>query len=251
VLNVAARPQIERRGRTDSHLVRIALEQPLVRGIDERPTNTASLRHRFDGHEFDEADTPRALVGNARGDRPISGRCGDQDAIVVAPATELELVRRQTLVRQGSRDQGREVRSTFARPYVHYGRLEMGRVARLVLIALAAAVVVCSAGCSEYSGTQKPGPADGASLDFTSKATVVIDDNGISPANLRATVGEAVTVVNHGTVDRGLTSDTIDTGTLHPGDSTVLFLTAPGTIDAYDRTASSHRIEIDVSSQSS
>jgi plastocyanin len=127
----------------------------------------------------------------------------------------------------------------------------MSRVARLALVAVAGAVVVFGAGCSEYSGTQKPGPADGASLDFTSKATVTIDDNGISPADLRLTDGDAVTVVNHGTGDHGLTSDTIETGTLQPGDSTVVFLTVAGKIDAYDRTASNHRIEIDVSPQSS
>ncbi len=38
-------------------------------------------------------------------------------------------------------------------------------------------------------------------------------------------VGDAITVVNKGTGDHGLTSTSIDTGTLHPGESTLVFLT--------------------------
>jgi hypothetical protein len=112
---------------------------------------------------------------------------------------------------------------------------------RLLLAALAALVVAACA-----SGPSKPGPNDGASLDFTSKATIVIDDTGINPELTHARVGDAITVTNRGTKDRGITSETIDTGTLHPGESTTVFLTAAGTIDVHDRADPSHQARIEV-----
>jgi plastocyanin len=113
---------------------------------------------------------------------------------------------------------------------------------RLVLVALTALVAVACA-----SGPSKPGPNDGASLDFNAKATITIDDGGIRPEVTQAHEGDAVTVTNRGTKDHGLTSDTIDTGTLHPGESTTVFLTATGTVDLHDRADSSHTARIEVS----
>jgi plastocyanin len=98
-----------------------------------------------------------------------------------------------------------------------------------------------------YDGPAKPGPGDGSTLDFTSKATIVVDDNGIQPAVTTGRVGDAITVVNHGTKDHGLTSETIDTGTLRPGESTTVFLTATGTIEVTDRADPAHSARIEVS----
>jgi plastocyanin len=116
---------------------------------------------------------------------------------------------------------------------------------RLLLAALTALVVTACA-----SGPSKPGPNDGASLDFTTKATIVVDDGGIRPELTQVRVGDAITVTNRGTNDHGLTSDTIDTGTLHPGESTTVFLTETGIIEVHDRADSSHKARIDVSGAS-
>lgn len=109
---------------------------------------------------------------------------------------------------------------------------------------LAAVAVALLAGCS--GGTQKPGPADGATLEFTPKASIVMDDATVSPDHVQARVGDTLTVTNHGTVDRGLTSRTIETGTLHPGESTTVFLTATGTVELHDRADPSHTTTIAV-----
>ena len=113
---------------------------------------------------------------------------------------------------------------------------------RLLLVALALLLAI---GCA--NGPSKPGPADGASLDFNTKATITIDDDGIRPELTQAHVGDAITVTNRGTTDHGLTSDTIDTGTLRPGESTTVFLTAAGTVALNDRADTSHKARIEVS----
>jgi hypothetical protein len=113
---------------------------------------------------------------------------------------------------------------------------------RFLLVAIIALV---ASGCAD--GPLKPGPNDGADLDFTSKATIVVDDTAITPAVTNARVGDAITVTNRGTKDRGLTSDTIETGTLRPGESATVFLTATGTVQVHDRTDPSHTARIEVS----
>ena len=117
------------------------------------------------------------------------------------------------------------------------------------ILAAAAAVSVLACGC--HHGSTTPGPNDGASLDFTSRATVTIDDAGIRPGSLQEHVGDAVTVTNAGTHDHGLTSDTIDTGTLRPGESTVVYFSAAGRIDAHDRTDPTHTLTIEVTANPS
>jgi len=126
----------------------------------------------------------------------------------------------------------------------------MGRLRRVAAIALMLAVAGLGAGCT-HEGAAVPGPNDGASLDFTSKATVTIDDNGISPSSVRVEAGDAITVVNKGTRDHGLTSTSIDTGTMHPGESTIVFLTDSGRVDAHDPDAADRTVQIDVSTAAS
>ena len=113
-----------------------------------------------------------------------------------------------------------------------------GRIA--ILVALVAM------GCS--SGTHTPGRTDGASLNFDPKATITLDDNGISPKITTVHRGDAISVTNAGTKDHGLTSDSIDTGTLRPGESTVVYVTSPDTIDVHDRADPTHIARIDVRS---
>ena len=99
-------------------------------------------------------------------------------------------------------------------------------------------------GCS--SGTHTPGRTDGASLNFDPKATITLDDNGIAPNVTTVHAGDAISVVNKGTQDHGLTSDSIDTGTLRPGESSVVYVTSLDSIDVHDRADPSHTARIEV-----
>jgi hypothetical protein len=112
---------------------------------------------------------------------------------------------------------------------------------RLGLVAVTALLLT---GCSHTATT--PGPTDGSSLNFDSKATIVVDDSGFQPSVTKAHVGDALTVTNRGTKDHGLSSDTIDTGVLRPGESTIVFLTDAKTVQAHDRTDPSHTTSIEV-----
>lgn len=111
----------------------------------------------------------------------------------------------------------------------------------------AAAVTIALAGCSH--GDPKPGPNDPSSLDFTNTQSVVIDESGIHPDVVRGRIGDAITVTNRGTTDHGLTSESIETGTLHPGESTTVFFTQSETVTAHDRADPAHTVRIEVGSQ--
>ena len=111
-------------------------------------------------------------------------------------------------------------------------------------LAFAALMILAAAGC--YNGEAKPGPNDGGSLDFAITRTIVVDDAGIQPNVARVRVGTAVSVVNRGTKDHDVTSAAIDTGTLHPGESTTVFFTEVSTIDVHDRADPSHTARIEV-----
>jgi len=122
-------------------------------------------------------------------------------------------------------------------------------VHKVRVAAVVAVVALAITGCA--SGPTTPGPNDGSSLHFDIKATIVVDDAGIQPQTLQVRVGDAISVVNHGTKDHGLASDTIDTGTLRPGESTTAFFTETGTIDLRDRSDLSHTARIEVAAAAS
>jgi hypothetical protein len=109
---------------------------------------------------------------------------------------------------------------------------------------IAIAIVLLVGACA--SGPDVPGPNDGSSIDFDIKATIHVDDGGIDPAVTNVHTGDAISVVNDGSKDHGLASDSVQTGTLHPHESTVLFLTSPGTIELRDRDDPTHTARIEV-----
>ena len=115
-------------------------------------------------------------------------------------------------------------------------------------LALAAAAALVLVAC--YSGDPKPGPNDASTLDFTSRQSVVIDESGIHPEVVRGTVGQAITVTNRGTSDHGITSESIETGMLHPGESTTVFFTQVETVEAHDRTNPTHTVRFEVAASS-
>ena len=249
MVDVAAGPQVEGCRGTDAYLGRAALERPTLGRLDERATMTTALCRGFDGDELDVADAAGTFVGDADRNRALTGRQSEHGA-VPSPATERKLRLGEPFVGERAIDERGELGGALARPHVHYRRLVMGRVRRLAMTGLVAAAIALGAGC-QHEGNQVPGRSDGASLDFTSRATVTVDDDAITPNSVQVQVGDAITVVNKGTRDHGLTSASIDTGTLRPGESTVVFLTESGRIDAYDRDNTDRRLDIEVAADGS
>ena len=240
--DVAPRPQVEGGGRADTDLGRALVERPLVRHLEQGPANALSPRVGGNREQLDVADSAAAVVLQGGTHRALSPGRAEHDSRIV-PATTEQLVEGQLLVGERRLGERREFVSPFASPLVHYGRLVVRR------LGLAVVVVLLATGC--HQGASTPGRGDGASLDFDIKATIVVDDSGIHPDVTQGRVGEAITVTNRGTKDRGLTSDTIETGTLRPGESTTLFLTETGTIEVRDRTDPSHEARIEVSPEAS
>ncbi|HEX4820264.1 MAG TPA: hypothetical protein VFV00_08660 [Acidimicrobiales bacterium] len=118
---------------------------------------------------------------------------------------------------------------------------------RRAALLVAAALVV--AGC--YSGEQKPGPNDGSNLDFGITQTITLDDAGIHPNVINGRVGQAVSVTNHGTKDHTLSSDSLDTGTVRPGETTTVYFSETATIGAHDRTDPTHTATIKIEPRAS
>jgi len=115
--------------------------------------------------------------------------------------------------------------------------------------ALFVAATLVVAGC--YDGAQKPGPNDGSDLDFGVTQTITVDEAGIHPNVINGRVGQAVDVTNKGTRDHTLSSTSIDTGTIRPGESTTVYFSETATIDAHDRTDPTHTAKIEIAAASS
>jgi plastocyanin len=122
-------------------------------------------------------------------------------------------------------------------------------VTRARLAILVCAVLALVTGCA--SGPDVPGPNDGSSIDFTIKATITVNEDGIDPPVTSIHTGDAITVKNTGSKDHNVTSDSIETGTLHPGESTTVFVTAEGTIELRDRLDPTHTARIEVTAANS
>jgi plastocyanin len=118
-----------------------------------------------------------------------------------------------------------------------------------MLLAVATLVVVGSAGCGSERADRKPGPQDGSALDFTSKATIRVTDAGFDPAELTVEVGDTITVENRGSRPDGLSSASVDTGTLEPGESTTVFFGEARTIDIASHADPTHKGKITVNEE--
>ena len=101
----------------------------------------------------------------------------------------------------------------------------------VVLLALVALLTATAVGCGSDRADRKPGPQDGSALDFTSRATIALSDSGFEPSTLTVKVGDTITVENRSSRRDGLSSKTIDTGVLDPGESTTVFFGEAQTID--------------------
>jgi len=66
-------------------------------------------------------------------------------------------------------------------------------------------------------------------------------------SNSNGRVGDVLAITPGVWTGPTLTSDTVEAGTLHPGESTTIFLTDSGTVELQDRTELSHTARIEVS----
>ncbi|MEY2405890.1 MAG: Cupredoxin-like domain [Acidimicrobiaceae bacterium] len=101
-------------------------------------------------------------------------------------------------------------------------------------------LVLAGAGCGDDRADRRPGPLDGSALDFTSKATIVITESGIDPATLTVRVGDTITVDNRGKRPDGLSSLSIDSGVLQPGETSTVFFGEERTIEVASHADPSH-----------
>jgi plastocyanin len=122
---------------------------------------------------------------------------------------------------------------------------------RAVMLAVVTLLVLAGAACGSDPADRKPGPQDGSALDFTSKATIVLTEQGFEPSTLTVKVGDTITVENRGSRPDGLSSGTVDSGVLQPGESTTLFFGEAQTIDIASHADPSHTGKIVVSPESS
>jgi plastocyanin len=118
-----------------------------------------------------------------------------------------------------------------------------------VPLAVVALLVLVAAGCGSERADRRPGPQDGSALDFTSKATIRVTEAGFDPAELTVEVGDTITVENRGSRSDGLSSTTIDTGLLEPGESTTVFFGEARTIDIASHADATHKGKITVNAE--
>jgi len=121
---------------------------------------------------------------------------------------------------------------------------------RAVMLAALTLLVLAGAGCGSDPVDRKPGPQDGSALDFSSKATIVVTEQGFEPSMLTVKLGDTITVENRGSRPDGLSSATIDSGVLEPGESTTVFFGEAQTIDIASHADPSHTGKIVVSPES-
>ena len=123
----------------------------------------------------------------------------------------------------------------------------MGRRLTTLLIAtLAGFSAVAMASCSDDADI--PSTSDVNASVPVSTATVTITSEGFDPDSATVQAGEAVTFENGDDQDHRVVADddTFNTGTLKPGESTVVLFSEAGTVKFSDALDPSHTGQIEV-----
>jgi plastocyanin len=122
---------------------------------------------------------------------------------------------------------------------------------RFALLVVAAVAVVGLAACGDDSSSTST-TADLSSAVPVSSATVTITGAGFDPDSVSVPAGKAVTFTNNDDQDHRVAADdsSFDTGTLHPGDSTVVLFTVPGTVKYKDALDPSQTGQVQVTASS-
>jgi hypothetical protein len=101
------------------------------------------------------------------------------------------------------------------------------RLARLLLrIALLAVLTGATACGLEPDPGREPGPSDLDSLEFTPAATFEVSSQGIDPETFDGEAGDVVLLENVGDEPVRVRGDDLDTGTMEPGETVTVVLSA-------------------------
>jgi len=124
-------------------------------------------------------------------------------------------------------------------------RAGSGRSVALAGVGLAIGLTV--AGLGSCSPADNPEPRL-AQLDHDSVETLVVDDEGFSPAELELTSGDTITFVNEGDEPHSFRAvDPVrDTGEVLPGEEVLLRFDEVGTVEGHDGTDPEHEVTIEV-----
>lgn len=117
---------------------------------------------------------------------------------------------------------------------------------RRVALALLAVMAVALVSCGDDADI--PSTSDVNASVPVSSATVKITANGFDPDSVTVPAGEAVTFSNDDDRDHRVKADddSFDTGTLRPGESTVVLFSEAGTVKYSDTAEPSNTGQVDV-----
>ena len=122
---------------------------------------------------------------------------------------------------------------------------------RLAVLIVAVCAVLGLAACGDDSSSTSTS-ADLSPAVPVSAATVKITSTGFDPDAVNVPAGKAVTFTNGDDQDHRVTADdsSFDTGTLRPGESTVVLFNDPGTVKYKDTLDPSHTGQVQVTASS-
>jgi plastocyanin len=120
------------------------------------------------------------------------------------------------------------------------------RVTTLLIVTVAAVSAVAMASCSDDADI--PSTSDVNASVPVSTATVKITSEGFDPDSATVQAGEAVTFENDDDQDHRVVADddTFNTGTMKPGESTVVLFNEAGTVKYADALDPSRTGQIEV-----
>jgi plastocyanin len=120
-------------------------------------------------------------------------------------------------------------------------------VRRLLVLIVAAVAMLGLVACSDDASSSS-NTADLSSAVPVSSATVKISGSGFDPDSVTVPAGDAVTFSNDDNQDHRIAADdsSFDTGTLQPGESTVVLFSTPGTVKYKDTLDPSNTGQVEV-----
>jgi hypothetical protein len=138
---------------------------------------------------------------------------------------------------------GCQERSTAGRP-PRAAQSSRRQRRRWPLLLVAVSTLATLAACND-DATPSPDHS-GPPFRFDPTAEIVISDSGVQPSKVAAKVDQALRVINRAAGVHRLTSDSLDTGVLQPGQETTLFLTRVGRIELKDTESTEDAVALTV-----
>jgi plastocyanin len=123
----------------------------------------------------------------------------------------------------------------------------MTAMRRFAVLVVAGLALLALASCSDDSSSSSTSEALSSAVPV-SAATVKITSSGFDPESVTVPAGDAVTFSNDDNQDHRVVADdnSFDTGTLQPGESTVVLFAGAGTVKYKDSLDPSHTGQVEV-----